>query len=488
MLKAAGGNLPKNVTMTMSMRSLSMSSPTLYAKPVGTPGGKKKMLFNPKTMKNALPGQSETKVKKAGMTHLDFDDAIRSMKFYKNGTDLKPLGLSTLNPNNLSESKSTVVKYTSKCQRTLGYLGGIKKFQNNELYRHPVTLVTENTTRINEEFISKLDNSSSKENRLALIGSRGVGKSTVLAQAHALALEKFEKDVIILHINLGEQIVNGTNDYVFNPKLNKYHQPMFTKRLIHKLRLSNEEIFRKLKLSKDYTFSNRRQEFNLKKGENTLYDFLKNNKDFGKFGPNDAFQTFLEELLIQSETVPVIFSIDNVNAILDFPITKYRKPDFSPIRIEELEIGSFILDFLSGEKSFNKGGILIAKTGIIGTAEKTLDVALGIEENDPYAKSEIFDYDICVKLRENGGIKPFKIENFTKDETKQLMNFWRIIGSLPVKQFYTKEVDKTSEELSAEGGNEQFDLEIQFERMVNNNYTISSGNPHYLFKTSMLSY
>ncbi|KAK6466071.1 mitochondrial ribosomal death-associated protein 3-domain-containing protein [Scheffersomyces coipomensis] len=472
-----------------SSRRLSTSMVHLYAAKPATPAGKRKMAFNPKK------GPQQAKAKKGGMTHLEFDDAVQSLSFEKTATNLGELEVPSLNYEQLDNLKSRVVKYVDSDERILSNLRSFKKFQHNELYRNPVTLVTENTTKINEDFVSKLDQSSSKENRICLTGTRGVGKSTLLSQTKALALEKFNKDVILLHIDAAENIVNGTSDYIFNTKLDKYQQPMFTKRWIYKLREANEHILKKLKLSSDITFTYKRIEHNLKKDTNTLFDLLKSNHDFGKVGQTTAFQFFLNELIHHSKTVPILLSIDNINAILDFPVSKYKKPDFTPIHISEFELGDFILKFLSGEQSFAKGGVIVAKTGMIGAHQKTMDVGLNIEEYDPYAKQRFFDLDIANSLKKNNGVKSFGVENFTKQETKDLLQFWRKAGTLQVKEFYTKDVFVTSEELVQEKANQaqdqdavEFNPEEQFERIVNNQYAISSGNPHYLLRATTLSY
>jgi len=486
MLRLAS-NLVKKAPVNVSSARCLSSTTILQAKAKSNAGAKpvkKKVTFDPKKFQ-----QPQTKVKKSGMTHLEFHDAVRGMNFDKLASDLNSFEIENLTVESLGEP-AKVVKYDEKTSEKLNSLGSFKKFQHHELFQKPVSLVSHNTVNINEQFISKLDGPS-KDNRVCLVGERGSGKSTLVTQAKALALNKYNQDAILLHIDLAETLTNGSSSYIYNARTKKFQQPMFTKRWIYKVLEANENILKKLTLSQDVSFQNKRVDHHLKKGENTLYDFLSLNIDFGKQQPTTAFSFFVNELLHHSQDVPVIFSVDNINTIVDFPVTKYRHADFTPVHLSELEIGDFILKVAGGETNFAKGGVLLSKTGVLGHHQKTLSISLGLEEHDPYLNKKFFDLNIANALLANGGIKPLVVENLNKDETRELMEFWRESGVLFVKDYYTKESAKTIEDSSEEKPkhkDDHFDPELQFNRMVNNLYTVSTGNPHYLLKASAISF
>lgn len=194
----------------------------------------------------------------------------------------------------------------------------------------------------------------------------------MINQALALSLQEFQNEVVILHLHSADIIGNGSSDYFKNNKLGLYQQPMATKRWLRKILAVNKDIFQKLKLTEDVKFYQDKQEYNLKAGENTLYDYLSKNREINKVQPTMAFQFFISQLKQHSKTVPIILSVDDFNAMADFSITQYRSPDFKPIHISEFELGDFILKAASGELNFDKGGVLLAKSCDFALLEKQL--------------------------------------------------------------------------------------------------------------------
>lgn len=451
------------------------------------PTKKKKVQFKP----GAVAAGERTKPKKGGMTHLEFKDAVGSMKYHKNAPALESLDVQKLSFSELESLQNTIIRYSSKNFKSLRSMGGFDKLQHHELFKKPVSLVNENTVNFAKNFISKIANTASKDNRICLVGENGVGKSTVMTQAQVLALNA--QPVILLHIADAGKIVNGSSDYLYNPKLKLYQQPMLTKKWFSKIRSLNKETLKTMPLTRDISFSHNRETFNLKKDENNLFDYLEQNHDFGKFTPTNAFQFFIEELQAHSERVSVIVSVDNFNAMVDFPVTKYKTSDFLPIHVSQFEIGSFLLKVAGGELSFAKGGVLLAKTGDVGTHRRTLDVALGLREYDPYYNSHFFDVEIANKLRSNGPIEAFVVKNWTKDETRAMLRFYQKAGVLFVEPYKTKQAHKSSKELLeeklvAKAEVTEIDPEEQFETIVQNHYSISGGNPSFLLRATSFTY
>lgn len=463
------------------MRCLSVSA-TLSA---AAPGGKKKVKLGFKSK------EVKEKVRRSGMTHLKFEDAVRQLKFENLAKDLGEFQLAEIALENLESLKSSVVKYNAQVEKQLRDLGSFKKAQHHELFRNPLLLISDNTVAINQNFIQKLSGPS-KDNRVCLLGEKGVGKSTLIAQAQALALSQNNGDVVLLHLDFPERIVEGSSDYVLNRKMKKYQQPMFTKRWIKKLRAANEAVFKKMPLTRDILFTAKKVEHNLKKGENTVYDFILLNHDFGLVGPSTAFQFLIDELKAHAEKFPVLVSIDNFNALIAEAFTKYFHPNMVPIHFTQFEAGHFIEQLVSGDLSFAKGGLLLAESKDLGEC-KTLRVGLGLQEHDAYDKRSQCDSQFAETMTKNGGVKPLFLQNLSKDQARELLQFWDKAGALQVRDYPTKEMYKSSDEVNQDlrarkVGEfvESVDPTEQLENILQSSFTLSSGNPGHLLKINHL--
>lgn len=434
--------------------------------------GKKKQVLR----KRIDPNKQKQK-KTTGLTHLPFRDAVRNLNLEQTAPTLIAETLS-----NKELKAGTVTKYEKSIEKSLTALNAFKKYQHHEMFQTPISLVTSNTIKINEEFVEKLDGES-KSNRIYIDGIKGSGKSTLINQAISLAQEKFNNEAIVLYLNSGEVIGNGTSDYVKNSKLGVYQQPMLTKRWIHKILSANANIFKKLKLTKDIKFAKDKLETLLKANTATLYDFLSQNRDMGKVHPTYAFQFFIEQLVEHSQNVPIIVSVDDFNALADYPWTKYKHPDFTPIHVNEFEIGQFLLKCASGEINFAKGGVLLGKSNDFALNRQTVKVGVyPNEEYNPFLKMPIFDFDLANSLTANGGIKPFKVLPFTKEEVRSLMQFWKDQGVLIVREdFHKKDYEKISD-------SPEINIDEQFEKLVQALYVNNQGNPYGMIKQAVLSY
>jgi len=422
------------------------------------------------------------KVKKStSLTHYPFKDAVQNLSLEKLAPSIdyvEPLTKDSL-------ATSTITVYPADIEDKLRTFQAFKKFQHHEMFRNPVSLTTSNTVKIYDEFVKNLVNES-KTNRKYIDGIKGSGKSTLVNQALALALQEFKNEVVILHLHSADIIGNGSSDYFKNNKLGLYQQPMATKRWLRKILAVNKDIFQKLKLTEDVKFYQDKQEYNLKAGEHTLYDYLSQNREINKVQPTMAFQFFVNQLKQHSKTIPVILSVDDFNAMADFSITQYRAPDFKPIHVSEFELGDFLLKAASGELSFNKGGVLLAKSCDFAPARKTTHVAVyPNEEYDPYMKYPDLDMSVSQRLVANGGIKPIKVAPLSKDEVRALLSFWRDQQVLITRQdFHKKEFNDDQADVVGQ----EFDPELQFEKLVQSSYVVSQGNPYGILKQNLISY
>ncbi|OBA24206.1 hypothetical protein METBIDRAFT_38250 [Metschnikowia bicuspidata var. bicuspidata NRRL YB-4993] len=426
------------------------------------------------------------------MTHLKFGEAVRQLKFENLAASLAPLNLAELSAEHLDNIDSQVVTYNPQTEKVLRDLGSFKKNQNHELFARPVSMVSQNTSRIHADFIEKLSGPSS-QNRLCLLGEKGVGKSTLISQTQALLLSNSKQDVVLLHVDFSERMVDGSSDYIFNPVLGKFHQPMFTKRWIKKVRAANEAVFKKMPLTEDVSFVTKKQQYLLKKGEHTLYDYVALNNEFGFFGPSNALQFFIKQLKAHSKTVPVVFSMDNFNSLIGKPHTEYFHKDMKPITLGEFEFGDFVTQLVSGGFSFDKGGLLLSESKDSGEC-RTLRVGLGLEKPNPYDEPLQCYLEFAEQMTKNGGVKPFYVENMTKPQAREMLLFLDKAGVLQIREYPTKELYKSLEESGAIPGKtinvgeyvRCEDPETQFERILQSSFFASAGNPGRFLKINSL--
>ena len=450
------------------VHAVAFSTSLLAAAKAVVPGGKKKIrqgYGNKKALDTA-----KTKAKKGGMTHLKFRDAVRELGFEKAAAPAAS-GLAPLTPAALS---GAVVRYSAQTLPQLKALNSFKKYQHHEVLGEPILLVSDNTANLHAQFVSRLLLTPSRENRVCLVGPKGVGKSTLLTQAQALALEG---DVLVVHFDHPELMLNGTSDYVHNNQLLLYQQPMFTKRWIQKFREANAAVLRKLPLLQDIVYTNIKQkrDFTLKKGQHTVFDLVDQNRDFGKPIATMAFQKLIAELQHHSTTVPVLVTIDNATALINEPQSKYWHPDHTPIHVKEFEIGAWLLSLILGEASFAKGGILLAESSDNRHAH-TLPVGLGLEVYDPYYRLSECDYDIANLMLQHGGVKPFEVANLTKAHARELLEFWGAAGVLQLRDYPRKVAYLADVEPAAR--------DAVFDQFVQNSFVLTSGNVGGLVKVT----
>ncbi|CAK9440039.1 mitochondrial 37S ribosomal protein mS29 [Lodderomyces beijingensis] len=472
--------------------------------------------FTTLSILNAAPRQKEGKAKQVmgrkndkprekvkkttALTPKHFRDAIRVLGFENLAPSLT--GVKDLSVNELKTG--TVTTYAQKTEDSLRASKAFKKFQYHEMFKKPVSLVTSNTVKINDGFVEKLEGNSI-DNRVYLDGAKGCGKSTLMNQAIALALDKYDGKVIVLHLHTAELIGNGSSDYFRNEKLGLYQQPMATKRWLTSILASNAALFKTLKLTEDVTFVEKKKEVKMSKGKHSLYDYLSTNREINRGQPTMAFQFIMRQIQEHSKSIPVLLAIDDFNTMADQPITKYFDRDHAPIDIQEFELADYILRYVSGESRFEHGGVLLGKSQDVCPDRKTVHLAVYQDPKvDPYLKKPKLDLELAKRMVQTHRIEPFRVDPMTHEEVRALMSFWRDQNVLLVREsFHKKDFSINSAttatatttttttnngDLPAENPKAEFDADEQFEKICKSSYVISQGNPHGLIKQNLLSY
>lgn len=340
---------------------------------------------------------------------------------------------------------NSVVEYSGLQKQRLFQIGAFKKDQYHELFASPISLVREET-KLMGELVSKALNSTSKENRVCLLGERGIGKSTLLAQAQALAMVNTE--AVIIPISYALKLVDGTSDFLFDAKLGEYSQPKLLKKLLDKIEAANKTSLAKLKLSKEYTIEAIAKTRAAAKfsSEQNLLDLVRAKVESRQRG--QVFAILIEELLSQSQA-PVFVTVDNFGSLLTSAESAYRNVSNSPVRLEELQITKTLFDLTSGRKSFKKGGVILA-TSSDDKPSLTLKAGLGLTKPDPYTKRSVYDPELASQI---AGVKPVELNRLSQTSVSQLVQQYAQAGVLRKDELEDNSLERLAQQKYVVSGN-----------------------------------
>lgn len=320
--------------------------------------------------------------------------------------------------------KNTFVKYPAESIQKLHIAGSFKPDQYNELYSQPVTLFRAVEDSKLLEIVNK--NSSSIESRYLVNGHSGIGKSTILAHFQAFALSHNNNEAILFPISNADLLVDGSSDFRLNPLTKKYDQPMYSRTFLKKFINLNADNLAKIPLSGELTPLTNVYRASTHKVSGTLLDLAKYILKAPSIESNTTygFTTILNELSKQDK-LPVYMTIDNFSAFIQHGMTKYRDTENRRIYFQDFTIADSLLQFVSGEKSFKNGAIMIATHGNHRLQNNgTLDVLVGDKplEDFAYAKFKDFDYRLANRLLQNNGLQKFGLSKFNLEECKSLVS------------------------------------------------------------------
>lgn len=375
-----------------------------------------------------------------------------------------PLELPTFDPKAIGGSLNKVSSFSNRQYKSLYHLGSFHKNQFNELFPKPISLIREDSTNKLIELLQRSPN-----RRFIITGEPGVGKSVLLSQVHAFASETGN---VVVHISYPDLFMNGRNDFFYDDKTKQYVQPMYLKKLLRKILKSNDEnILRSIKLTADYKFSNAdpkdsaiKKHISLTKEQNTLFDLL-SIKTQGRHR-GDLFRAVISELVSQN-VYPVTFTVDNFSRILTSPFTSYKDVNNKNIHLLEFQLGKTIMQIVSGDLSFpHKNSATVLAISGVDRTNRTLPVAVGRLPEDVYVDPYHYDSQFA-KLLQKGGVKEFEVPKLTREEVKELIDF-----------YFKSEILQNSDSQNK-----------TLEQLADEKYFLSgNGNPRELLKSIVLTH
>ncbi|CAN6661001.1 small ribosomal subunit protein mS29 [Trichomonascus vanleenenianus] len=350
----------------------------------------------------------------------------------RNAADLKDgPGSTFMDVGNLAAN--TIVRYPSTAAKALGVFGSFKRGQQHELFKNKTTLVRERPSLALRELIARGKETASRENRACLTGELGVGKSTGLAQAQAFALLE---GYVVVPVPRANELVSGENDAVFHAGTQLFTQPMYVKQWMKRIASGNKALLSAIPLTqKDYHLPPRKTGGPVVTPKN-LYELLME----GRMRKNihDVMDTFMHELSVQT-AAPVLFTMDDVNVFTERIYSANVDVHNNRIYHGKLQVPSYFLTFLSGEKSFVRGAVMTALSGSHRVNE-TITVGLGLQDSaTPYAHPERYDELLSSKFR---GVQPIEVPRYTLHELRNLLAFYKQAELIPRDELTTDFVDQ----------------------------------------------
>ncbi|CDO92116.1 unnamed protein product [Kluyveromyces dobzhanskii CBS 2104] len=378
-----------------------------------------------------------------GSLYKRWQPTVATANLHKNATFVD---LPMFNPNNISAAD--VHSFSEQQLQFLYRLGSFKQNQFNELFTRPVSLVRDTSTKSLFDTLQKSENK-----KVVITGEPGVGKSTLLAQLHAHALEN---KGLVLAISNSEILTNGRIDFFLDG--DRYIQPMYIKKILTKFVKSNKkEQLQSIKLSKDYKLVHSegkdlsvKRNVNLSAGKSTLYDLLSIKAPSRYRGA--VFDAFLKELTTQSKH-PVYFTVDNFSHLLTTPFTAYKDTWNKNIHILKFQVGQSIFDLISGDLKFaaNDSCVVLATSGMDRT-NRTLPIGLKKLPHDPYLTRYHYEQLLAEKLLK-GKVQEFEVAKLNKTEVGKLMEFYQKAGVVLDKDLQNKTFEQLTEEKYFLSGN-----------------------------------
>lgn len=305
-------------------------------------------------------------------------------------------------------------QYPIKVAKALARLGSYKRNQRNELFKEHTTFIREATSIPMFEIIEQGMEMPSRENRHCIMGDPGVGKSTLLAQAHAFALAK---GYVVIPIPLPSLLLSGELDAVFDHRTGLFSQPMYAKRWVRRIVRSNSSMLKTMKVQLDHSKGSGTYQPHRAPSLENLLTFCR-----AAIPRKDAFVIAGEIIqeLVHQDKVPILFTMDDVNVLSNKLYAENRDTDNNKIYHGDLQMIKYFLDFLSGQRSFKKGAILTAVSGNHGLND-TIPVGLKLGEPIAYTKKEEYDPVLASKF---SGVKPFNVSRLSIQEAATTLDYF----------------------------------------------------------------
>ncbi|GAA5940077.1 mitochondrial 37S ribosomal protein mS29 RSM23 [Sporobolomyces koalae] len=212
----------------------------------------------------------------------------------------------------------------------------------------PASVVRQATLDV-KHLIDQSKSKSSTSSRHIINGEAGTGKSTLMLQAVSYAQSS---GFVIIYLPSATPLVNSSTPHIYSEPRALFDQPVLSAQLLTKLATVNKQAFKEIKTTKAYQF-----------GTAPKFPAGKSLEELSKQANGDdkivtsVFEALIEELSTQ-KTRPVLLAIDDCQSL--FTTSSYVDPSYNQIESFSLVVPRLLLEFVSGQRSFESGSVLLA--------------------------------------------------------------------------------------------------------------------------------
>lgn len=342
-----------------------------------------------------------------------------------------------------------IFRYPTQSEDSLRIFGSYRRGQKHELFQNRTTLIRESSSLPMADAIANGRENPSQMNRICLMGNKGTGKSSLLAQTQSFALEN---GYVVIPIPRAGELISGENDAFYNEALKMYIQPMYVRRWMKRIAKGNKHTLSQIQAPAEKFSpggSGGKKASTSSTSNKSLYDILLEGRK--RADAVHVMEQVMSELASQ-EAFPVLFTMDDINVLAEKVYSANTNAENNHIYHGDLQVPKTFLDYLSGSKTFKKGAVVTALNSSHKINE-TILAGLGLQAPTPYSKLYRYDPQLASKF---DGVKPLKLESYNHEETKALLEYWSSVKVIPE----TETID---------------------ERFVHQKYLISgNGNPEAL--------
>ncbi|KAI5810802.1 mitochondrial ribosomal death-associated protein 3-domain-containing protein [Pyronema omphalodes] len=282
------------------------------------------------------------------------------------------------------------------------------------IFRSESLLVAEKLARISGEQVPERE--SEKQNdpfqRMVVYGPKGSGKSILMLQTIALALQR---NWVVINIPNAHDLVIGHTEYELDTESGLWKQPVYTSQLLQRIAEANRPILQLMTTDKSYKFG----KIEIEAGAPLTNLTGIGSKD--STVSHECFMALLEQLE-RPESPPVLFTFDVLNEVMQF--SEYRDPDFKLIHAHDLAIPNVFLAYLSGKRKFPKGLIMGATSASGAPRCEALELALVGEPLPNFSK---LDQRVAPSLK---GSERLPLGAMDITEARSLLEYCRSSGLL----------------------------------------------------------
>lgn len=278
-----------------------------------------------------------------------------------------------------------VAIFPDSVQASLSHLGSFARGQRHELFKTHGMLIRSQTHEIAALMNPVLDSSSS---RAILVGPAGTGKTSLLAQAHALAKSA---GWLVLHLGRPVNSVDGSTSAELQNGV--WINSMYIRRWLARVRRSNKDVLEPSEVQ------------NLRE---TAAEPAK----------------LAETIEFLAEKRPILLTVDGINAWCRYPFAAIRDRENKPVYHGHMQIPKLVLQYLGGEKTFKQGAVLAATSSEFDN-DKNVTINAGLGRTVPHAWSDITEYDPEL-AKAFKSVKPIDVQQLSYDEARAYLKYLEV--------------------------------------------------------------